>query len=125
VVAVAAAAIGIGSARIIHGTDVFCALVLRPAAADASPSSIADLIGRTHDYGDRRLPIPGALSVLAAAIAAAARRTTLGRAGGSVALAALPAWLGIYARTSDQSTSASAARQATGDGSAHISVFDL
>ena len=98
--AVSAAIIGIGSAGIIYGTDVFCALVLRPAAADAKTASIADLIGRIHHYGDRRLPIPGVLSVLAAAVAVAVSRTTLGHAGGAVALAALLSWLGIYARVS-------------------------
>ena len=44
---------------VIYGTDVFCAVVLRPAAAGARETSIADLVGRIHHYGDRRLPIPG------------------------------------------------------------------
>jgi hypothetical protein len=99
-VAIVAAVIGIGCAAVIYGTDVFCALVLRPAAAGAAPSSIADLIGRIHHYGDRRLPVPGVTSVVAAAVVAAASHTMPGRVAGAVALTALLAWLGIYARIS-------------------------
>lgn len=99
-VTVAAALVGVAAAGIIYGTDVFCALVLRPAVAGAATSSVADLIGRVHHYGDRRLPVPGVVSVLAAAVTAAASPTTLGHAAGAVALVALLAWLVIYARIS-------------------------
>jgi hypothetical protein len=87
--AIAASIIGISCAAIIYGTDVFCALVLCSAAAGARPSSIADLIGRVHHYGDRRLPVPGAASLLAAAIVAAASRSPLAQGAGAVVVAAL------------------------------------
>ena len=49
------AVVGILSAAVIYGTDLFCALIVRPAASGAAYASIADLIGRIHEYGDRRL----------------------------------------------------------------------
>jgi hypothetical protein len=76
--ALTAAVFGIGCCGIIYGTDVFCALVLRPAATAAAPSSVADLVGRAHHYGDRRLPVPGMASLLAAAVVTAKNPTTAG-----------------------------------------------
>ncbi|KLL11647.1 MULTISPECIES: DUF1772 domain-containing protein [Protofrankia] len=98
--ATAAALVAVAAAAIIYGTDVFSALVLRPAAVDAADASVADLLGRVHEYGDRRLPVPGAVSVLAAALATVASDTNPARIGGATALAALLAWLAIYVRVS-------------------------
>ncbi|MEU6609495.1 anthrone oxygenase family protein [Streptomyces shenzhenensis] len=95
-----AALVAVFGAAIIYGTDLFCALVLRPAASGASDASVADLLGRVHEYGDRRLPLPGVLSIIATALAAAANDSTPGRIGGAVALAALLLWLAIYLRIS-------------------------
>jgi hypothetical protein len=96
-----AAVVGIAAAAVIYGTDAFCALVLRPAAAKASESSVADLIGHIHEYGDRRLPVPGVISVIAAALVTAIGGDHAAtRIGGAVALVALLAWLLIYARIS-------------------------
>ena len=67
--AVLVACLGTG---VIYGTDVFCALVLRPAAAAAREASIADLVGRIHHFGDRRLPVPGITAIVAAGAALAA-----------------------------------------------------
>lgn len=50
---------------------------------------MADLFGRVHEYGDRRLPLPGVLSIIATALAAATNDSTPARIGGAVALAAL------------------------------------
>jgi hypothetical protein len=44
---------------VIHGTDVFCAVVLRPAAAGAGEASIANLVARLRHFAERRLPVPG------------------------------------------------------------------
>lgn len=95
-----AALIGIATTAIIYGTDVFCALVLRPAAIDASPASIADLLGRVHRYGDRRMPIPGVIAILAAAVAEVASADALPRTGAALSLVALIAWLSIYLKVS-------------------------
>jgi hypothetical protein len=94
------ALVAIATTELIYGTDLFCALVLRPAAHGAADSSVADLLGRVHEYGDRRLPAPGVLSVLATALAIAASDTVAARIGGVIALLALLAWLAIYIRIS-------------------------
>jgi hypothetical protein len=95
-----AALVAVLSTAIIYGTDLFCALVLRPAASRASDASVADLIGWIHEYGDRRLPIPGVLSIIATALATALHDSVPARIGGSVALAALLLWLVVYLRIS-------------------------
>lgn len=98
--ALTAALLGIITTAVIYGTDVFCALVLVPATAGASNAAVADLLGRVHHYGDRRLPVPGVTALLAAAVATMTNSTTIGRAGASVALLALLAWLTVYLRVS-------------------------
>jgi hypothetical protein len=45
--------VAVFSAAIIYGTDLFCALIVRPAAIGAADTSVADLIGRIHEYGDQ------------------------------------------------------------------------
>jgi hypothetical protein len=97
-VATGAALVAIVTTALIYGTDLFCALVLRPAAGGAADSSVADLLGRVHEYGDRRLPVPGAVSVLATALATATSDDGAARIGGAIALLALLAWLAIYTR---------------------------
>jgi len=98
--ATAAALIAIATAAVIYGTDIFSALVLRPAVVGAADASVADLIGRIHEYGDRRLPVPGAVSIIAAALATAVSGSTTTHIAGATALAALLAWLAIYLRVS-------------------------
>ena len=88
------------STGIIYGTDVFCALVLRPAAAAAREASIADLVGRIHHFGDRRLPVPGITAIVAAGAALAATTDSSARVAVGLALAAMLAWLAIYLRVS-------------------------
>jgi len=85
---------------VIYGTDVFCALVLRPAASGAADASIADLIGRVHEYGDRRLPLPGVVSILATALASVTAVDDASRIIGAIAFLALLTWLAIYLRIS-------------------------
>jgi Domain of unknown function (DUF1772) len=97
---IAAAVVGIATAAIIYGTDIFSAVVVRPAAAGAADASVADLLGRVHEYGDRRLPLPGVASIVATAVATAATDSTASRIAGAAALAALLAWLAIYLRVS-------------------------
>ncbi len=92
--------VAIVSGAVIFGTDVFCALVLRPAAIGAADASIADLIGRVHEYGDRRLPLPGVLSILATALATVTAVNDAAHIIGAIALLALLTWLAIYRRIS-------------------------
>lgn len=98
--ATVAVIVAIATNSVIYGTDIFCALIMRPAALGAADASVADLIGRVHEYGDRRLPIPGAISVVAAALVIVASHNGAGRIGGAIALVALLGWLAIYVRIS-------------------------
>jgi hypothetical protein len=52
--ATVAALVGIATAAIIYGTDIFSALVLRPAALGAAEASVADLLGRVRATPTRR-----------------------------------------------------------------------
>jgi len=95
----AAAALLAGA--VIYGTDVFCAIVQRPALAQVSDGALTSVMGRVHEYGDRRLPLPGVIGLVAAALAA----ITAGIAGhavaavaAAVAVAAQVVWLAIYLR---------------------------
>ena len=67
-----AAIAGVLAAGIIYGTDVFCALVQRPALARLDDATMVAAMGRVHQYGDRRLPAPGVIGILAAAAATTA-----------------------------------------------------
>jgi hypothetical protein len=66
-----AALTGVLTAEIIYGTDVFCALVQRPALARLDDATMAAVMGRVQEYGDRRLPVPGVIGILAAVTATA------------------------------------------------------
>jgi hypothetical protein len=93
-------AVLVAGAAVIYGCDVFAALVLRPAAARAADASIADLVGWIHHFGDRRLPVPFAVAVLAAATGALLATGAVARGGAALALAALLAWLVLFLRVS-------------------------
>jgi hypothetical protein len=62
---------------IYDGADVFCAAVLRPAAAGAGVASIPDLVGHIRHFADRRLPVPGIAGLVAAGTLWWPRRTRL------------------------------------------------
>ena len=63
---------------VVYGTDVFCAMVQRPALAAIDDRALVAVMGNVHRYGDRRMPLPGVVGMLAgatsAALAAAAGR---------------------------------------------------
>lgn len=97
----AAALAGIMAAGIIYGTDVFCAIVQRPALTRLDDATVAAVMGRVHQYGDRRLPIPGVIGILAAAITTVARAISGSPAGvvmAGTALIATLVWLSLYLR---------------------------
>ncbi len=48
---------------IIYGTDVFSAIVLRPALALVDDRTLVSTMGRVHDFGDRRLRVPGVAGI--------------------------------------------------------------
>jgi Domain of unknown function (DUF1772) len=92
---------GVLAAGIIYGTDAFCALVQRPALTRLDDATLTAVMGRIHQYGDRRLPAPGIIGILAAAAT-----TTVATIGGSipgaiaagVALLSMLSWLSLYRR---------------------------
>ena len=97
------ALIAVLGTAVVYGTDVFCAIVQRPALARVDDRALLVVMGNIHRYGDRRMPVPGVLGLVAAAIslvfAAASGRWTQAAAAG-VAVGVLLVWLVIYLRVS-------------------------
>jgi len=93
------ALIAVLGTAVVYGTDVFCALVQRPALAHVDDRVLLAVMGNVHRYGDRRMPIPGvigiAAAVVSAVLAAASGRWPQVIAAG-VALGLLVVWLALY-----------------------------
>jgi uncharacterized membrane protein len=88
---------------VVYGTDVFCAMVQRPALARIDDRALLAVMGNIHRYGDRRMPVPGVLGLLAAAISAVLAATTghgTQAVAAGVAVGLLVVWLLIYLRVS-------------------------
>lgn len=97
----ALASLAVLAVGVIYGTDIFSAVVLRPAMAALADPELTQAAGRIHQYGDRRLPLPGIAGIAAAAAAAicaglAGHAAPAALAG--AAFAALLGWLGLYLR---------------------------
>ena len=90
-------------AAVVYGTDVFCALVQRPAVAAVDDRALVAVMGNVHRYGDRRLPIPGVVGIVAAllgaVLAASAGRWPIAMAAATAVLLLL-IWLVLYVRIS-------------------------
>lgn len=98
-----AALVTVLATGVVYGTDVFCAMVMRPALARIDDAALVTVMGYVHRYGDRRMPVPGVLGVVAAAacvVAAAANAQWLQVAAAGTGLAALLIWLLLYTRIS-------------------------
>lgn len=65
------ALIAVLGTAVVYGTDVFCAMVQRPALARVDDRSLLVVMGNIHRSGDRRMPVPGVLGMVAAATSAA------------------------------------------------------
>jgi len=98
-----AAVIAVLGTAIVYGTDAFCAMVLRPALADVDDRCLVPVMGYVHLYGDRRMPVPGALGIVgataSAALAAVSGQWFAAAAAGTAVGLLLP-WLVLYARVS-------------------------
>jgi Domain of unknown function (DUF1772) len=97
------ALIAVLGTAVVYGTDVFCAMVQRPALARIDDRALLAVMGNVHRYGDRRMPVPGVIGIVAAATSAAFAAasgywTQAGAAG--VALGLLLVWLVVYLRVS-------------------------
>ena len=98
-----AALIAVLGTAVVYGTDVFCAIVLRPALAAVDDRALVAVIGNVHRYGDRRMPVPGVLGVIAAATSAVAAGAVAHWAqaiAAGAALMLLLVWLVLYTRVS-------------------------
>ncbi|EUA06123.1 hypothetical protein I546_5783 [Mycobacterium kansasii 732] len=95
--------ISVLTTAVVYGTDVFCALVQRPALAAVDERALVAVMGHVHRYGDRRMPVPGVLGVVAA-IASAALFAVAGQWTPTItvvcAVVILLAWSALYARVS-------------------------
>ena len=98
-----AALIAVLGTAVVYGTDVFCAMVQRPALALVDDGALVAVMGYVHRYGDRRMPLPGVVGMVAAAasaaLAAASGRWTMASLA-ATALALLLVWLVVYIRVS-------------------------
>ena len=97
------ALIAILAVGIVYGTDAFCALVMRPALARVDDSVLAATMGNVHRYGDSRMPIPGAVGLVASAatiVLSAMAGHVASAATAGIALASLIVWMIVYVRIS-------------------------
>lgn len=103
VIARAAALIAVLGTAVVYGTDVFCAIVLRPALAVVDDRALVAVMGAVHRYGDRRMPVPGVLGVLATAtsvvLATVGAYWAMAIAAG-LALVLLLVWIVLYTQVS-------------------------
>jgi len=70
-VLIAASVLAVG---VVYGTDIFSAIVLRPALAQVDDRTLVSTMGRVHDFGDRRLRLPGIAGLVNARLKGAAQR---------------------------------------------------
>jgi hypothetical protein len=117
-IARAAALIAVLGTAVVFGTDVFCAIAMRPALALVDDGALVAVMGRVHRYGDRRMPVPGVLGVVATATSAVLATVAANWAqaiAAGAALVLLLIWLLLYTRVSApinrQLTAAADARQ--------------
>lgn len=81
---------------VVYGTDMFFAIIARQALAHVSEVSLTEVMGRLHEYADRRMPVFGVLGMVC----------TLGLIAAAPSLYAIMAFgaelmhLGLYFRVS-------------------------
>jgi hypothetical protein len=88
---------------VIYGTDVFGAIVLRPAVAAVDDRTLTQLLGHIHRIADRRFPAIGAAGLIAAMATAALAGASghwVSAAAAALATLALVIFLAIYNRVS-------------------------
>ncbi len=98
-----AALIGVLGTAVVFGTDVFCAMVQRPALAHVDDRALVAVMGYVHRYGDRRMPIPGVIGLVATAasvVCAALAGSWAVAIMAAAALALLLVWLTLYLKVS-------------------------
>ncbi len=99
----AAALIAVLGTAVVYGTDVFCAIVLRPALAAVDDRALVAVMGSVHRYGDRRMPVPGVLGGVATATSAVLATVAAHWAqavAAAAALVLLVIWIVLYTQVS-------------------------
>jgi len=97
------AGLAIAANAVVYGTDVFGAIVLRPAIAAVDDRTLTQLLGHVHRIADRRFPAIGAVGLVAAVamtVLAGATGRGVSAAAGAVATVALVVFLVLYGRVS-------------------------
>jgi len=97
------AALAILANAVIYGTDVFGAIVLRPAIAAVDDRTLTQLLGDVHRIADRRfaaISVGGLIAAIATTAAAAASGHWASTAAGALATLALIVFAGVYTRIS-------------------------
>ena len=88
---------------VIYGTDVFGAIILRPAIAAVDDRTFTLLLGHIHRIADvrlRNITVGGLITAVATAAVAAASGHWVSTAGGALATLALIIFIGVYNRVS-------------------------
>lgn len=99
----ALAGLAIAANAIVYGTDVFAAIVLRPAIAAVDDRTLTQVLGHVHRVADRRFPVIGAVGLVAAAamaVVAAVSGHQVSAVAGALATLALFIFLAVYTRIS-------------------------
>ena len=97
------AGLAIFANAVIYGTDVFGAIVLRPAIGAVDDRTLTQVLGHVHRIADRRLAaisVGGLIAAVATAVLAAAGGHWVSTAAGAVAALALITFAGVYTRIS-------------------------
>ena len=88
---------------VIYGTDVFGAIVLRPAIAAVDDRTLTQLLGHIHRIADvrlRNITVVGLITAIATAAVAAASGHWVSAAAGALATLAVIAYIAVYNRVS-------------------------
>ena len=97
------AGVAILANAVIYGTDVFGAIVQRPAIAAVDDRTLTQTMGHIHRIADRRfapIAIGGLIAAVATTALAAATRHWVSAAAGALATLALITFTVIYAQIS-------------------------
>jgi uncharacterized membrane protein YjjB (DUF3815 family) len=88
---------------VIYGTDVFGAIILRPAITAVDDRTLTQLLGHVHRIADRRLAAistSGLIAAIATTALAAATGHRASTAAGALAALALITFAAVYTRVS-------------------------
>jgi hypothetical protein len=84
---------------VIYGTDVFGAIILRPAIAAVDDRTLTQLLGHIHRIADQRLKVTTVAGLIAAAATTALAAATghwVSTAAGALAALALITFVAVY-----------------------------